>query len=58
MLNKCVTQEQEISNSGEDMNGPTVTADQPVHYNFDILEDKDHHNHILLWMVGNRSKSV
>ena len=56
MLNKCVTQEQEISSSGEDyVDSHTVTADRPVHYNFDFLEDKDHGSHILLCMVGNRS---
>ena len=59
VLNKCITQEQEISNNGEDtIDGPIITADRPVHYNFDILEDKDHRNHILLWMVGNQSESV
>ena len=56
MLNKCVTQEQEISSSGEDyVDGPTVTTDQPVHYKFDFLEDKEHGSDILLSMVGNQS---
>ena len=56
MLNKYVTQDQEISITGEDsMDGPTVRADRPVHYNFDILEDEDHGSDILLWMVGNQS---
>ena len=38
------------------MDSPTVAGDQPVHYNFDYLEDKDsykhHGNHILDWMVS------
>ena len=56
MLNKCVTQEQEISITGEgSMDGPTVAADRPVHYNFDFLEDKDHGSDILLSMVGNQN---
>ena len=56
VLNKCVTQEQEISITGEDsMDGPTVTADRLVHYNFDILKDEDHGSDILLSMVGNQN---
>ena len=60
MLNKCITQpqpERQISISGENfVDSPTVAGDQPVHYNFDYLEDKDfykhHGNHILDWMVS------
>jgi len=64
VLNKCITQphpERQISISGENFveNNPTVTADQPVHYNFEHLEgkdapisNKDNGNHILLWMVS------
>ena len=63
VLNKCITQshpERQIRISGENfVDSPTVTADQPVHYNFDYLEDKDgrishkhHGNHILDWMVS------
>ena len=60
VLNKCITQsqpEQQISISGENfVDSPTVAGDQPVHYNFDYLEDKDtykhHGNHILEWMVS------
>ena len=62
-MNKCITQpqpEQQIRISGENfVDSPTVAGDQPVHYNFDYLEDKDgrvshkqHGNHILLWMVS------
>ena len=67
VLNKCITQpqpEQQISISGENfVDSPTVAGDQPVHYNFDYLEDKGgrisrndsykhHGNHILDWMVS------
>ena len=60
VLNKCITQpqpEQQISISGENfVDSPTVAGDQPVHYNFDYLEDKDsykhHGNHILDWTVS------
>ena len=63
VLNKCITQPQpkrQISISGENfVDSPTAAGDQPVHYNFDYLEDKDrrishkhHGNHILLWMVS------
>ena len=61
VLNKCITQphpERQISISGENFveSNPTATADQPVHYNFEHLDapisNKDHGNHILLWMVS------
>ena len=64
VLNKCIMQphpERQISISGENFveNNPTVTADQPVHYNFEHLEvkdapisNKDNGNHICLWMVS------
>ena len=63
VLNKCITKsqpERQISISGENfVDSPTVAGDQPVHYNFDYLEDKDgrishkhHGSHILDWMVS------
>ena len=43
VLNKCITKDEskrQISIEGENfMDDPTVTADQPVHYNFEHLED-------------------
>lgn len=62
VLNKCITQpqpEQQININEEDfVDSPSVTGDQPVHYNIDYLEDKDgkiykhHGNHTLDWMVS------
>ena len=60
VMNKCITQpqpERQISISGENfVDSPTVAGDQPVHYNFDYLDQKDsykhHGNHILDWMVS------
>ena len=63
VLNKCITQpqpERQISINGEYfVDSPSVTGDQPVHYNIDYLEDEDgkishkhHGNHILDWMVS------
>ena len=69
MLNKCITQsqpERQISISGEDfVDSPIVTGDQPVYYNFHILEDSDDKlshkhrgNHILDWMVSQDSEDI
>ena len=62
VLNKCITQDEpvqqikrQISSDGEVSEGnSTVTTDQPVHYNFEYLEDmdKDRGNHILDCMVS------
>ena len=47
VMNKCITQAEE---------------DQPVKYNFDILEDQvphEHHDHYtLVWMVSNQMVKV
>ena len=62
VLNKCVIQDEpkrQISIDGGDfVDKPTVTAHKQVHYNFDILEDKNQHhgNHILDWMVSQEIK--
>ena len=47
------------------MDSPIVTGDQPVYYNFHILEDSDDKlshkhrgNHILDWMVSQDSEDI
>ena len=55
VLNKCITQdEQQISIGNFLCSNPTVTADEPVNYNFDYLVED---NHILDWMVSEDSEN-
>ena len=55
VLNKCITQDQQqICIRNFLCSKPTVTANQPVNYNFDhLVED----NHILDWMVSQDSEN-
>ena len=55
VLNKCITQDQQqICIRNFLCSKPTVTADQPVNYNFDYLVED---NHILDWMVSQDSEN-
>ena len=57
LTHKCLHTSSEIIDLAEYVLNRLIhqaNEDQPVEYNFDILEDQEHHdNHILVWMVSN-----